>query len=114
MEAPEDGRFDDAAVGVRGLRRSCRELLGEPLMRSVGVEVARVVGSNPFEVTLTEDEEVIEALASHAAQEALADRVGPRRPDGNGPRQERPRSRPTLSSPNWIGPIRRTSMRMQA
>jgi hypothetical protein len=70
-----------------------RDLLGEPLMRSVGVEVARVVGENPFEVTLAEDEEMIEALASHAAQEALADRVGSWSPDGDRSRQGLP-SRP--------------------
>jgi hypothetical protein len=39
-------------------------------MRSVGIEVARVVGENAFEVALAEDEDVIEALASHAAEEA--------------------------------------------
>jgi hypothetical protein len=82
MEAAKDGRFDDAAVRVRGPRRSRRDLLGEPLMRSVGVDVARVVGENAFEVTFAEDEEVIEAFASHAIQEALADRIGSRSPDG--------------------------------
>jgi hypothetical protein len=82
VEAPKDGGFNDASVGVRGPSWSCRDLLGEPLMRSIGVEVARVVGENTFEVTLAEDEEVIEALASHAAQEALADRVGSWSPDG--------------------------------
>ena len=32
VEAPKDGQFDDAAIGVRGPRRFCRDLLGEPLI----------------------------------------------------------------------------------
>jgi hypothetical protein len=52
-------------------------------VRSVGIEVAGVFGENPFEVTLAEDEDVIEALAADAAQEALADRVRSWSSDGS-------------------------------
>ena len=104
MEAPKDGRFDDAAVGVRGPRQSCRDLLSESLMRSVAVEVSRVVGPNPFEVTLAENDDWVEALVARAAPEALPDRVGPRKPDGGAkdagsdPGSDRSKSAPKLAS----------------
>jgi hypothetical protein len=45
-----------------------RDLLREPLVRAVAVEVGGVLGEYALEVTIAEDEEVkIEALASHAA-----------------------------------------------
>jgi hypothetical protein len=49
VEAAKNGRFNDAAVGVRGPSWSGRDLLGEPLTLSVAVEVARVVGENAFD-----------------------------------------------------------------
>src|SRR5262249_29471153 len=58
-----------------------RRALCETLVRPGTVEVADVLGQDPPEVPLAEDQEVVDALPADAAEEALADRVGPRRPD---------------------------------
>jgi len=55
--------------------------LPDALVRPRPVEVADVLGQHTPEVSLAEDQPVIDALPPDAAQEALADGVGPRCPD---------------------------------
>ena len=75
MESSEYGRLDDAAVGVGGRGDAARDLLREPLMRTLSVEVAGIVGEQAFEVAVAEDENVIEAVAPYAPEDSLADSV---------------------------------------
>jgi hypothetical protein len=56
--------------------------LADTLVRPAGVEIGYVLRQHAPEVPLAEDEQVIDALASDAAEEALADGVCPRRADG--------------------------------
>ncbi len=81
MEPSKDGRLDDTAVGVGGQSSAGRDLLRETLVGALGVEVAHVLGKHPLEVTVAEDEHVVEALAADAAEEPLADGVRSRRLD---------------------------------
>ncbi len=66
-----------------GLPR-CRlgERLPEALVWSFPVEIGGVLAQHAPEAALAEDEQAIRALAPHAAQEAFADGVRPRRPKG--------------------------------
>jgi hypothetical protein len=81
MEPSKERRLDDAAVGVGGLSGAGRDLLREPLVRALGVEVGGVLGEHALEVTLAENEEVVETLAADAAEEPVADGIGARRLD---------------------------------
>jgi hypothetical protein len=51
-------------------------------MRAVPVVVREVPGEDLLEMTAIEDEEPVEALPADAADEALGERVRPRRPSG--------------------------------
>src|SRR4051812_17210729 len=62
-------------------RQRDRNALTDPLVRSSAVEVAEVLRQHAPEVPLAEDQRVVRALPADAAEEALADGVGPRRPD---------------------------------
>ncbi len=57
-----------------------RDLLRYALMRPVVVEVAHVLAEDAPQVGLAQDEDVAQALAPHAAEEALAGGVLARRP----------------------------------
>jgi hypothetical protein len=46
VEASEDGRFDDAPVGVGRELADGGDLLPQPLVRAIHVEVARVFGEH--------------------------------------------------------------------
>ena len=50
-------------------------------MRAVGVVVLEVLLQHQPEVAWSGDQEVVEAFAAQDADEALSDRVRPRRPD---------------------------------
>src|SRR6476661_283023 len=73
----------DGAYRPRAARRRSWLRLGqglaEALVRSCPVEEGDVLAEHPAEMALTEDEQVVQAFAPHAAQEALADGVRPRR-----------------------------------
>jgi hypothetical protein len=51
-------------------------LLLDALVRSCLVEVVSIGIENPLELPLMQDEQMVEALPSHTAQEALADGIG--------------------------------------
>ena len=82
-------------------RCGCR--LRERLVRAVLVEVRHVLAQHAGEVALAEDEHVVEALAPHAPQEALAYGVGQRRADRGAqdadpaPRRDACERRPVLA-----------------
>jgi len=59
-----------------------RRRLPEALVRPIAVEVRDVLPEHAGEVALAEDQHVVEALAAHAPQEALAGRVRLRGADG--------------------------------
>jgi hypothetical protein len=60
-------------------RRRTRNPLPQSLMRSLLIEVFDVLIEHSKKMALTKDEHVVEAFTAHAADEALADRVGVRR-----------------------------------
>src|SRR5215469_11452647 len=71
-----------ASFGRRDTRCSSfplRNLLPHPLMRPYLVEIGHIGMEHTVELPLLQDEQVIEALASHTAQEALTDGIGSRR-----------------------------------
>jgi hypothetical protein len=51
--------------------------LPETLMRARMVDVAHVLREHSPEVSFTEDQQVVKALAPHTAQEPFTERVGP-------------------------------------
>ena len=55
-----------------------RNLLLDALMRSGSVEVPHICVEHALELLLMHDEQMIEALTSHTAQEALTDGIGSR------------------------------------
>ena len=71
MEPSKDRRLDDPAVGVGGLGATGRDLLREPLVRARAVEVGGVLAEDALEVTIAEEEVVVEALAADAAEEPV-------------------------------------------
>src|SRR5438874_1569454 len=83
MEAAEDRHRTDRSQRIRPLLRwRLRERLAAPLVRPRPVEVGGVLPEHAAEVALPQDEDVIEALAPDAAEEALAQRIRPRRAKG--------------------------------
>src|SRR6476659_6094101 len=64
--------------------RAARERInpGKALVRAVPVEVGEVLAQHAGQLPLAQDEDVIEALAAHAPQEALAHRVRARSAEG--------------------------------
>ena len=58
-----------------------RDALGDALVRPGGVVVRLVLGQDGAQVCLAEDQHVVQHLAAQGADEALADRVHPRRLD---------------------------------
>ena len=81
MQAAQDRERDDLARGMRCWHRSSfrlGNLLSDPLMGSCLVEGGHVGIEDTVELPLMEDEQVIEALATYTAQEALTDGIGAR------------------------------------
>jgi hypothetical protein len=75
-----NGAYRHCAAALRvAWRRGYR--LVEARVRPRRIEVRHVLGEHPVALPLAVDEHVVEALAPHAAQEALADRVRPRSTD---------------------------------
>ena len=52
-----------------------RYALTKTLMRTSVIEIRDVFANGPVQVTLTQDQEVIQTFASHTADEAFTDRV---------------------------------------
>ncbi len=75
VQAAQDRRRADRPLAWDlSLRRWLRRGLGDPLVRPVPVEVGHVLAEDPGEVALAEDEQVVQAFAADAPQEALAHR----------------------------------------
>jgi len=71
MEPSEEGRLDEAAVGVGGFAGAGRDLLREALVKALHVEVSGVVGEQAFEMAFAKDQLMVEALAANAAEEPV-------------------------------------------
>ncbi len=83
VQAAQDRHRTYRAGAVPGhVRWRFGERLAESLVWPRAVEVGDVFAQHTGEVPLAEDERVIQAFATHAAQEALAGRVRPRPADG--------------------------------
>jgi hypothetical protein len=76
MQPAQDRSVDDFSEGhdvvVRGAHRNC---LVDALMRSAFIEVVHVLSENAPQVSFTENQNVIEALSSEAAEEPFYARV---------------------------------------
>jgi hypothetical protein len=82
MEPAQNWEGEDLpACGIwwQWLRWWLRNLLLDPLMRPGSVEVPHISVEHALELPLMEDEQVIEALPSHTAQETLTEGIGSRR-----------------------------------
>jgi len=53
-----------------------RNTLTNPLMRSRTIEIRDILADDTMEMSLTQNEDMIQAFASYTANEALADRIG--------------------------------------
>ncbi len=85
VKTAQDGEGDDAPrarVYPLHLRRSYRDRLAEPLVWPGAVAVPAIRAEDAPQVGLAADEEVVQALPPHAAEEALAGGVRPRGADG--------------------------------
>ncbi len=81
MEPTQDWEREDLAALAIWWRRPSFwlwSLLFDPLMRPGSVEVAHIRVEHPVELFLMQDEQMIEALTSHTAQEPLTDGIGSR------------------------------------
>jgi len=79
MQAAQDREGDDLATCMlcwQGSGFLLRNLLLDALMRSGSVEVGDISIEDPLELLLMQDEQVIETLTPHTAQEALTDGIG--------------------------------------
>jgi hypothetical protein len=72
MQATE--RWEGKDVAVVGAHRADRGLLMEPLVRARAAAVANVLGDDALEVRCVEHENVVDALATQRAEEALRGR----------------------------------------
>src|SRR3712207_3958179 len=84
MQAAEDRAGDDVACLAPSLRRRParhRDALAAPLVRPGLVAVGEVLAERLPQMALTEEQQVVEALPPDTPEEALGDRVGPRRAD---------------------------------
>lgn len=83
VEPAEDRKRDDVAPNRRSHLRggARRNPLVQALVRASGIEVRiDVLSKNAIQLSLAEDHDVVETLAPHGAQKALADRVQVGRP----------------------------------
>jgi len=81
MEPTQDWEGEDLATCL--MCRHCsgfllRNLLMDALMRPGSVEVVYICVEHPVELLLLQDEQMIESLMPHTAQEAFTDRIGSR------------------------------------
>ena len=82
VQTSEDGKSYHLGSGLRSDTRwssGVWNLLLDALMGSCLVEVGHIRLEDALELPLLEDEQVIEALMPHTAQEALTDRISARR-----------------------------------
>jgi hypothetical protein len=79
MEPVQHGMRDHRVASRRRGREANRHELADPLVSPGLVEVASVLDEGLAQVTLAEHEDVVEALAAHAAQQALTESVRLRR-----------------------------------
>lgn len=82
VEAVQDGKRGNLAAPSSGRRRTRGDELIDPLMRACLIEVAAVLDEHREQVAFAENEDVVEALPSHAPEKAFADRVRARSPNG--------------------------------
>jgi len=81
VQATQDrDRAQRSGTALRLLWERLRERLPAALVRPRAVAGRHVRAEHAGQLPLAEDEHVVEARATHAPQEALADGVGPRRP----------------------------------
>jgi hypothetical protein len=71
MEAADLRERDNLAGSGRVYRSALRTILGEREMRSRFVVILKVGRQHTAQVTLSEDDDVIEAFAAHRANNAL-------------------------------------------
>jgi hypothetical protein len=57
------------------LRRLARDSLPNTLVRSRMVKVPLTLSHDPVQVSLTQDQDVVQALPPHTAQKSFADRI---------------------------------------
>jgi hypothetical protein len=80
MQAAQDREGDDLATCMLCWHCSgflLRNLLSDSLMRPGSVEVHHLGIEDALELLLLQDEQVIETLATHTAQKAFTDGIGP-------------------------------------
>src|SRR5262249_34351441 len=80
MKAAQYRYRDDLSSLSASTRRACSRCAGRPLsqrsMRAPVVEIADILGQDPLQMALIEDEHVIQAVASHEPDPALWYGVG--------------------------------------
>lgn len=82
MKPTEDGKDDDLSIRSRPLRRRCSgNSMLYALMRTGSVEKAHVLAEHGLQVMLSENDDVVQALAPNAAEKALANRIHQRSPN---------------------------------
>src|SRR5262252_9280184 len=83
MKASERRYRDDVSSLSASMRRACSRCAGRPLtqrsMRAPVVEIADILGQDPLQMALIEDEHVVQALGSDGPHPALGDGIGSRR-----------------------------------
>src|SRR5262245_5098875 len=83
MKASEHRYRDDLSSLSASTRRACSRCAGRPLsqrsMRARVVETADILCQDPLQMAVIEDEQVIQAVASHGPDPTLCNGVGSRR-----------------------------------
>jgi hypothetical protein len=73
MQATKHGKHDDLSIRSRRVRHRCSgNSLLDALMRAASIEKAGVLAEHGPEVVLPKNDDVVQALAPNAAEEALA------------------------------------------
>ena len=77
MQSSQDGQCYNLSDGwfSHGLFAPARDSLRNPLVRSGFVKVTHPLFEHPPQVIVSEDQDVVDALATQATEESLADRV---------------------------------------
>ena len=77
MESAQHRARHDRATRRRAIGQLwlARDALADPLVWTANVEVLHPFGQYPPKMILAEDQDVVEALAAEAAEEALADGI---------------------------------------
>ena len=83
MQATKHGKRDDLSTRSGRVRRWCSgNPLAESLVRPASVEEGDVLAEHGPEMLLSENDDVVQALAPYASEEALTHRIHQRGPDG--------------------------------